>query len=252
MLPVSGPAKLRLDILMTERGLVPTRSRARDLIKRGLVSVDGQVEMRGGTELPSNVRIEVNEVWSGYVSRGALKLAAALDQFSLDCSERVALDIGASTGGFTQALLRRGAQHVYAVDVGSGQLHELLVDDNRVTNLENTDARQLSRNLIADPVDAIVADVSFISLTKALPAALSLAAPGCWLAALVKPQFEVGRERVARGGIVRDNAAREAALAAIADFLSVQPGWEIIGTIPSPITGQSGNAEYLIGAHYAP
>ena len=248
----SSARKLRLDVLITERGLAPTRSRARDLIKRGLVTVCGEVETRGGIELPIDTEIAIDEDWSGYVSRGALKLAAALDHFGFDCAGRVALDIGASTGGFTQTLLRRGARHVYAVDVGRGQLHPELLIDSRVTSIENTDARKLIRDLISEPIDAIVADVSFISLTKVLPAALALVAPDCWLTALVKPQFEAGRENVAKGGIVKDEATREAALKTVADFIDVQPGWRVLGAIPSPITGQSGNIEYLIGARYAP
>jgi 23S rRNA (cytidine1920-2'-O)/16S rRNA (cytidine1409-2'-O)-methyltransferase len=237
---------------MTERGLAPTRSRARDLIKRGLVTVGGRVEMRGGTEVAFDAEIAIDEDWSGYVSRGALKLAAALDHFGLDCEGRTALDLGASTGGFTQMLLRRGARHVYAVDVGSAQLHEELRRDDRVTSHENTDARDLEPELIPELVGAIVADLSFISLKKVLPAALALAAPDCWLAALVKPQFEAGREHVSRGGIVKDEAARLQALESVADFIAAQPGWSVIGSLPSPITGQSGNAEYLLGARHAP
>ncbi len=244
--------KKRLDVLMTERGLVPTRSRARDLIRRGRVTVAGKVEKRGGVEVAFDAEIVIGEDWSGYVSRGALKLAAALDHFGFDCSGRTAIDIGASTGGFTQTLLRRGARHVYAVDVGSAQLHEDLRKDARVVCLEKTDARDLSAELITQPVDAIVADVSFISLTKVLPAALALAAPDSWLVALVKPQFEAGREHVSRGGIVRDEAARRGALEAVADFVASRPGWSVTGSIVSPITGQSGNAEYLIGARHAP
>lgn len=244
--------KLRLDNVMTERGLAPTRSRARDLIKRGLVTVGGNIERRGGIEVAFDADIVIDEDWSGYVSRGALKLAAALDHFGFDCSDRMALDLGASTGGFTQTLLRRGARHVYAVDVGSEQLHSDLLADGRVSSLENTDARELSRALIAEPVGAIVADVSFISLTKVLPAVFALAAPDCWLAALVKPQFEAGREHVSRGGIVKDEAARLRALDGVADFIAAQPGWSVIGSLPSPITGQSGNIEYLLGACRAP
>ncbi len=243
---------MRLDNLMTERGLAPTRSRARDLIKRGLVTVGGRVEKRGGTEVAFEAEITIDEDWSGYVSRGALKLAAALDDFGFDCEGRTALDLGASTGGFTQTLLRRGARQVYAVDVGRAQLHADLIADSRVISLESTDARDLNPELVPEPVEAIVADLSFISLRKALPIALSLAAPDCWLAALVKPQFEAGREHVARGGIVKDEAARQRALGGVADFIAAQPGWTVTGTILSPITGQSGNVEYLLGARRAP
>jgi 23S rRNA (cytidine1920-2'-O)/16S rRNA (cytidine1409-2'-O)-methyltransferase len=244
--------KHRLDQLLTLRGLAPTRSRARDLIKRGVVTVAGEVETRAGLDVASDADIAVAEAWSGYVSRGALKLEAALDQFGFGCEGRIALDIGASTGGFTQVLLRRGAARVYAVDVGRGQLHPDVAADARVRNLQNTDARMLGRRFVGEPVDAITADVSFISLTKALPAALSLAAPGAWAVALIKPQFEAGRDHVGKGGVVRDETVRARVVEQIGEFFSAQLGWQVAGTMPSPITGQSGNAEYLIGARYEP
>jgi 23S rRNA (cytidine1920-2'-O)/16S rRNA (cytidine1409-2'-O)-methyltransferase len=244
--------KTRLDQLMTLKGLAPTRSRARDLIKRGAVLVGGKVEKRAGVNLPAGVDIAVTEDWSGYVSRGSLKLAAALDTFGFDPLGQVALDIGASTGGFTQMLLRRGARRVYAVDVGAGQLHPDIAGDPRVVNLENTDARRLDGTLIPEPPGAITADVSFISLAKAMPAALALAAPGTWLVALVKPQFEVGREGIAKGGIVRSEALRHEAVEAVAGFFRAQAGWRVEGTLQSPIEGQSGNMEYLLGARHAP
>ena len=154
----------------------------------------------------------------------------------------------ASTGGFTDVLLARGAAGIYAVDVGRGQLHPRLAADSRVTSLDATDVRSLDRAPIPEPVDAIVADVSFISLTQALPAALRLAAPGAWLVALVKPQFEAGREAVGKGGIVRDPADRDRALARVRDFIGAQPGWVLIGEIASPLRGGSGNQEFLIAA----
>lgn len=244
-------AKTRLDQLMLLKGLAPTRSRARDLIKRGAVLVAGKVETRAGVMLPPGTDVAVAEAWSGYVSRGALKLAAALDAFGFDPQGRVALDVGASTGGFTQTLLRRGASLVYAVDVGTGQLHADIAGDPRVVNLEGTDVRRLDRKLIPEAPMAITADVSFISLAKAMPTALALAAPGAWLVALVKPQFEVGREGIGKGGIVRDEALRQEALDAVAGFFRAQPGWRMEGTMPSPIEGQSGNVEYLLGALHA-
>jgi 23S rRNA (cytidine1920-2'-O)/16S rRNA (cytidine1409-2'-O)-methyltransferase len=161
----------------------------------------------------------------------------------------VALDIGASTGGFTEVLLARGAAKIYAVDVGSFQLHDRLRDDPRVVSLEGTDARDLGRPAIGEEVTAIVADVSFISLTLALPAVLRLAAPGAWLVALVKPQFEAGREAVGKGGIVRSEAARIKAVEKVRAFIE-NAGWEVVGLIDSPIRGGSGNAEYLIGARF--
>jgi 23S rRNA (cytidine1920-2'-O)/16S rRNA (cytidine1409-2'-O)-methyltransferase len=247
---MSGAEKTRLDHLLTLRGLAPTRSRARDLIKRGLVLVAGRVETRPGIDLPPDAEIGVAEDWSGYVSRGALKLAAALDHFGFECEDRIALDVGASTGGFTQIFLQRGARRIYAADVGTGQLHPDIAADPRVVNLERTDARALDRVSVPEPIQAIAADVSFISLAKALPAALALTASGAWMVALVKPQFEAGREHVGKGGIVRSEAAREAALAGVAAFVESRPGWRVAGSIPSPIEGQSGNREYLLGARY--
>jgi 23S rRNA (cytidine1920-2'-O)/16S rRNA (cytidine1409-2'-O)-methyltransferase len=241
---------MRLDQLLTERGLVPSRSRARDLIKRGAVRAGGKVVTRPGIDVAEDAELAVEEAWSGYVSRGALKLTAALEAFGLCPRGRIALDIGASTGGFTQALLRDGATRVYAVDVGRDQLHVELRHDERVASLEETDARTLNRSLVPDPVGAITVDVSFISLTKVLPAAFALAAPGAWAVLLVKPQFEAGREAVGKGGIVRSEAARADALASVGRFVAAQPGWSIAGSMVSPITGQSGNVEYLLGARH--
>jgi 23S rRNA (cytidine1920-2'-O)/16S rRNA (cytidine1409-2'-O)-methyltransferase len=242
---------MRIDQLMTERGLVPSRSRARDLILRGQVTANGRPIARPGLAVPDDAEIVIAEEWSGYVSRGSLKLAAALDAFGFDPAGRVSLDIGASTGGFTQMLLQRGAAHVYAVDVGTGQLHASLRGDPRISVLENTDARALDRMLIPQPVSAITADVSFISLTKVLPPAFALAEPGAWAALLVKPQFEAGREAVGKGGIVKSETARAEALAGVERFVATQPGWTTLPPIPSPITGQSGNVEYLLGARHA-
>jgi 23S rRNA (cytidine1920-2'-O)/16S rRNA (cytidine1409-2'-O)-methyltransferase len=243
---------MRIDQLMTERGLVPSRSRARDLILRGLVTANGRPMTRAGSAVPEDADIAITEEWSGYVSRGALKLAAALDAFGFDAEGRIALDVGASTGGFTQMMLRRGAARVYAVDVGHGQLDESLRSDERVVALEGTDARHLHRGLVPDPVDAITADVSFISLEKVLPSAFALSAPGAWAVLLVKPQFEAGREAVGKGGIVKSEAARQEALANIERFVAAQRGWRTTGSIESPIAGQSGNVEYLLGVTHAP
>jgi 23S rRNA (cytidine1920-2'-O)/16S rRNA (cytidine1409-2'-O)-methyltransferase len=185
---------------------------------------------------------------AAYVSRGGLKLEAALDAFALEAEGRAALDIGASTGGFTDVLLGRGAAKVYAVDVGRGQLHARLGADERVVALEATDARKLDRSVVPEPVSAIVADVSFISLTLVLPAALAVAAPGAWLVALVKPQFEAGREAVGKGGVVRKEEDRQRAIARVSEFMEAQPGWTVLGVIPSPIEGGSGNREFLLAA----
>ena len=177
-----------------------------------------------------------------------MKLIAALDHFRFPVAGIVALDVGASTGGFTQALLARGAARVYAVDVGHGQLHARLAGDARVVSLEGRDARQLDRALVPEPVGAIVADVSFISLAKALPVPLTLAGAGAWLVALIKPQFEAGRAAVGKGGIVRDPEARQRAVAAVRDWVAAQPGWRVLDVIASPIAGGSGNEEFLLGA----
>jgi 23S rRNA (cytidine1920-2'-O)/16S rRNA (cytidine1409-2'-O)-methyltransferase len=192
--------------------------------------------------------IEISSEAPAYVSRGAEKLVAALDEFGFDATDRVVLDVGASTGGFTEVLLARGARRVYAVDVGTAQLHARLKDDPRVVSLENLDARLLSRSEVPEPVTAITVDVSFISVTKLLAPALRLAAEGAWIVVLVKPQFEVGRENVGSGGIVRDEAARLGALQSVSDWLAAQPGWTIVGSMISPILGGSGNSEFLLGA----
>lgn len=238
----------RLDLALVARGLVATRAKARDLISRGEVRVAGEVAQKPAMIVRAAQEIAVDAGAAAQVSRGAVKLGAALEHFGLDPAGRVALDIGASTGGFTQVLLERGATRVYAVDVGKGQLHASLAGDPCVIALEECDARTLDRALVPEAIDAIVADVSFISLEKVLPAALALAGRGCWIAALVKPQFEVGREGVGKGGIVRDPALRERALANVVDWLGAQEGWKVLGTMPSPIEGGSGNVEFLLAA----
>jgi 23S rRNA (cytidine1920-2'-O)/16S rRNA (cytidine1409-2'-O)-methyltransferase len=243
--------KMRLDQMVVEKGLAPTRSRAADLIRLGAVSIGGLAVLKPGALVAPDAPLEVNPEASPYVSRGGLKLAAALDAFGLDPAGRVGLDIGACTGGFTDVLLARGATVVFAVDVGHDQLHAKLRADPRVVVLEATDARCLGPELITEPVTAIVADVSFISLTQVLPAALRLAAPGAWLVALVKPQFEAGREAVGKGGIVREAKDRAKAAARVRSFIENQPGWTVVGEIASPIPGGSGNQEGLIGARHA-
>lgn len=240
---------LRLDKALLERGLVPTRSRARDLIVRGAVIVDGAVQLKPGALVADSVSIQLAEA-ADYVSRGSHKLAAGLDSFGFDPEGRVALDIGASTGGFTDLLLQRGAKHVYAIDVGHGQLHPRLRDDPRVTSLEGFDARALSAQEVDQAVTAVVADVSFISLEKALPAGLALAQPGSWLVALVKPQFEAGPQAIGKGGIVRDAEVRDAQAEKIAAWIAARAGWQVDGVVASPIEGGSGNQEFLLGAHF--
>jgi 23S rRNA (cytidine1920-2'-O)/16S rRNA (cytidine1409-2'-O)-methyltransferase len=238
----------RLDVVLVERGLAPSRSRARDLIKYGKVLVDRQVCTKAGAEVGVEQMLTLEPASVGGVSRGGAKLAAALDAFGFKPKGRIALDVGASTGGFTEVLLERGAAKVYAVDVGHGQLHTRLKADPRVVSMEECDARSLTRELIPEPVGAIVADVSFISLAKALPAPLELAAPGAWLVALVKPQFEAGRARIGKRGIVRDERARQAAVEEVRAWLAAQENWRVVGIVPSPIRGGSGNEEFLMGA----
>lgn len=239
---------IRLDMALVMRGLALSRSQARDLIRRGAVKVAGATASRPGAGVGSQDDIVVAEETAGWVSRGAIKLLAALDHFHFDAVGRCALDVGASTGGFTQVLLQRGAVRVYAVDVGRGQLHPRVAGDPRVVGLAGQDVRTLTRTQVPEAVQAIVADLSFISLTKALPAALALASTDCWLVALMKPQFEAGRAAIGKGGVVRDPADRERALARVRDWIAAQPGWRVIGTLPSPIAGGSGNREFLIGA----
>lgn len=228
--------------------MAPSRSRAADLIRQGCVSVAGKPELKPGTLVMPGASLAISPEACTYVSRGGLKLAAALEAFGFDPRGSVALDLGASTGGFTDVLIGRGAAKVYAVDVGKGQLHAKLRANPRVVALEGTDARALDRTVIGEEVSAIVADVSFIGLGLVLPAALRLAAPGAWLVALVKPQFEAGREAVGKGGIVRSEADRLKSVAKIRKFIEDQPGWTVVGDIPSPIRGGSGNEEFLIGA----
>ena len=218
------------------------------MIRHGRVFIDRQVCTRPATEVDSGQVLTLEPGTPAYVSRGAAKLTAGLDAFGFDPKGRVALDVGASTGGFTQVLLTQGADKVYAVDVGHDQLHASLKDDLRVISLEGCDARNLSRELIPSPITAITADVSFISLTKALAPALGLAAPGAWLVALIKPQFEVGPQRVGKGGIVRDEAVRKAAVDDVTSWIATHSGWRIAGVVVSPIKGGSGNEEFLLGA----
>ena len=237
---------MRLDIAIVERGLAPTRSRARDAIKRGGVRVGGAVETRPGSVVEADADIRIDDPAKGYVSRAAIKLIAGLDGFGIDPCGAQALDVGASTGGFTQALLERGASHVVALDVGHGQLANEIGDDPRVTSLEGLNARDLKAEDLPYTPDHVVADVSFISIRLALPPALSIAARGSPCVLLVKPQFEVGRDGIGKGGIVPpERAEREAE--ALRGWLDEQPGWRSVGLLASPIAGGSGNREWLLG-----
>ena len=235
----------RADQSLVERGLVPSRARAQAAIEAGLVTADGVRVEKASQPVSPDAELRASPAHP-YVSRGGLKLAAALDRFAIDPRDKVCLDIGASTGGFSEVLSVRGARRVYAVDVGRGQLHPSLRGRRGIVSLEATDARALDRRLVPELVDLIVADVSFISLKLVLPAALALSAPSAELVVLVKPQFEAGRAHLKKG-IVRDEAVRQAVCADIERFITAA-GWRVIGAMPSPVTGGEGNREFLIGA----
>ena len=245
------PAKKRIDQLLVERGLAESRAKAQALVMAGLVYQETRRIDKPGQQVPEDKAIEVKGQDHPWVSRGGLKLEKALDAFDLDPAGRVCLDVGASTGGFTDVLLSKGAARVYAVDVGHGQLAWKLRQDDRVVVLERTNARHLSPEIVPEPVEVIVCDASFIGLELVLPAALALSAPGAWLAALIKPQFEVGRDRVGKGGVVRDPALHREVCERIATWLADQPGWQVLGVTESPITGPEGNVEFLIAGRKA-
>ena len=240
--------KQRADLLLVARGLAETRARAQALIMAGKVfCADRRVEKSGET-VPDDQPIEVRGEAHPWVSRGGVKLAHALSHFGLDAAGRVCLDIGASTGGFTDVLLHHGAARVHAVDVGHGQLAWKLRNDPRVVVLEKTNARYLDRAQIPEPVDALVCDASFIGLETLLPRPLALCAPGAWAVALIKPQFEAGPGQVGKGGVVRDAAVHASVCARIEASWRGMPGWMVLGVTESPITGPEGNREFLIAA----
>ncbi len=236
--------KVRLDIALERAGLVPSRARARDAILRGTVLVNNAPAAKPGQLVGPDDALALNDPASGYVSRAALKLIGGLDAAGIDPSGKTCLDLGASTGGFTQVLAERGATKIYAVDVGHGQLHPDIAALPAVISLESTNARDLDRSLIPDPIDLLVSDVSFVSLTKILEAPLSLCAPNAHAVLLIKPQFEVGRDHIGKGGIVIDGPHVAASVEAVIDMLS-ERGWRLIVKIASPIKGGDGNAEYI-------
>ncbi len=238
----------RLDQHLVEAGLASSRARAKALIEAGAVTVDGTVARKPSQAVATGAEVAVTADPCPWVSRAAFKLLHALDEFGLN-PRGVALDVGASTGGFTEVLLARGVARVFALDVGHGQLHSRIAADPRVVGLEGVNARDIPAGLVP-PVDWIVADLSFISLEKALPGPLALARPGAVLVALIKPQFEAGRAHVGRGGIVRDAAVHEAVRARIRDWLEGL-GWQVTGEAASPIEGGDGNREFLIAAQKA-
>ena len=243
-------SRLRLDQLLVARGLAESRARAQALVLEGRVHSAGRRLDKPGHPVAPDLPLEVEEE-APWVSRGGRKLAHALAHFAIDAGDRIALDIGASTGGFTDVLLQAGARRVYAVDVGYGQLAWKLRSDPRVVVLERTNARYLTAEQIPEPVDLLVCDASFISLEKILPAPMALAAPEAVLVALIKPQFEVGKGRVGKGGVVRDPTLHEEVCTRIRAWLEEETGWRVSGITESPITGPRGNREFLICARRA-
>ncbi len=239
--------KVRADQLLVDRGLAESRARAQALILAGLVFSGERRIDKAGQALAEATPLEVRGRDHPWVSRGGVKLAHALDTFGWDVTGAVALDVGASTGGFTDVLLQRGAAKVFAIDVGTNQLAWKLRRDPRVVVHERTNARYLDRSIVTDPIDLIVCDASFISLAKVLDTALDLASPGARLLALIKPQFEAGREEVGKSGVVRDPGVHDRVCAEVSSWLESR-GWSVAGLVASPITGPEGNVEFLIGA----
>ena len=244
--------RTRLDQALVERKLVATRSRAQDLIKAGDVLIDGVSATKPSQAVAANAEIALAPGANPYVSRAALKLVHALAVSGIDPAGCICLDIGASTGGFAQVLAERGAAKIYAVDVGTGQLHADLRANSAIVSLEEMDARNLTRDDIPDHPSLLVCDASFISLQKVLPVPMSLLAPAADLIALIKPQFEVGREKLPKDGIVKSETDRSAVCQRIVAWLAEQAGWQVHFTELSPITGKSGNVEYLLWAQRAP
>ena len=239
--------RLRLDELLVARGLYLSRSRARDAVLRGTVKVSGEIAAKPACLVDHDIAVSVSDEARPYVSRAALKLIHGLDTFSIAIEGRHCLDIGASTGGFTQVLLERGAAHVTAIDVGHGQLEPEIANDSRVTSIEGLNARDLRPEHLRGAIDLIVCDVSFISLKLAVPPALALAGEGAELVALIKPQFEVGRAAVGKGGIVGDPVEHKRVCREIEEYL-LGEGWEVLGVTRSPVEGGDGNREFLIAA----
>ncbi len=243
--------KKRVDQLLVDRGLVESRSKAQAVIMAGAVFSGEKKIDKAGAQLAEEAPLELRGKPHPWVSRGGLKLVQAIAEFNLDVEGRTVIDVGASTGGFTDVCLHHGAARVYAVDVGHGQLAWKLRNDDRVVVLEKTNARYLTAEQVADPVDMIVCDASFIGLQTVLPAAMALAADGCILAALIKPQFEVGKGNVGKGGVVRDPELHAEVCARIENWITEEmPGWTVRGLTVSPIKGPEGNVEFLIVADY--
>ncbi|WP_419913621.1 TlyA family RNA methyltransferase [Hoeflea sp.] len=240
--------KLRLDLVLVQQGHFETRARARDAVARGTVSVDGTVCKKPGIRINPGADLSVSDRAQSYVSRAALKLIAGLEAFGFDPGGRSVIDLGASTGGFSQVLLERGASQVLAVDVGHDQLHPVVRDNPRLVSFEGLNARHLTQAGIGGRAfDAVVSDVSFISLRLALPPSLALAENGSFCVLLVKPQFEAGKDGLGKGGLLKDPARGPEIAAELSDWLGSQAGWRSVGVHPSPIEGGDGNREFLLG-----
>ena len=234
--------RIRLDQAIEARGLLPSRARARDAVLRGTVTVNGVTAQRPHQMVGRDDVVALDDPAAKYVSRAALKLIAGLDAGGLSAEGKVCLDLGASTGGFTQVLMERGARRIYAVDVGHDQLSERLRGSDRVVSLEGVNGRDLNRAMIPEAVELLVSDLSFVSVTKVIEAPLGLCAPGAEAVILIKPQFEVGRDRIGKGGIVTDEAAVEGAVADVVAFMA-ERDWTLRVKVPSPISGGDGNRE---------
>ncbi len=234
--------RIRLDQAIEARGLLPSRARARDAVLRGTVTVNGVTASKPHQMVGKDDIVALDDPAANYVSRAALKLIAGLDAGGIDPTGKVCLDLGASTGGFTQVLMERGAKRIYAVDVGHDQLSDRLKGSDRVVSLEGVNGRDLDAGTIPEAVELLVSDLSFVSVTKVLEAPLGLCAPGAEAVILIKPQFEVGRDRVGRGGIVTDEAVIAQAVADVIGFMA-ERGWALRTSVPSPISGGDGNRE---------
>lgn len=245
---MSAPAKSRADTALVDRGLVESRTKAQALIMAGKVFSGERRIDKAGDAVAADQPLEVRGADHPWVSRGGIKLAHGLEHFGIAVDGLVCLDLGASTGGFTDVLVQAGAAKVYAVDVGRGQLHWKLRNDARVAVREGLNARHLGTADIPEPVDIVTSDVSFIGLEKVLPPAMALTASGARLIALIKPQFQVGKGQVGKGGVVRDPALHDRVCREIETLIAETPGWQVLGITESPITGPQGNKEFLIAA----
>lgn len=237
--------RIRIDLALEQRGLVPSRARARDAILRGTVTINGVAADKPNRMVGHDDQLALSDPAANYVSRAALKLVAGLEAGNIDPGGKICLDVGASTGGFTQVLMERGARLIYAVDVGHDQLHERLRGSDRVVSMEGVNARDLTVETIPEPIDLLVSDVSFVSVIKVLQAPLALCGPDADAVILFKPQFEVGRQNVGKGGIVHDQTAIDAALAEVVTFM-VGQGFGHSHSVTSPIAGGDGNVETVL------